>query len=98
MAHHVDEEDLDDSPLRLDRRQHNNIKDWAVIVTLVINLAGFVWTAAKWSSAIDQLQASRIAMDGYKDASTAQINNLVNRVNLLEYQVNFNKAKLEGIK
>lgn len=98
MVKHDDEEELDDSPLRLDRRQHNNIKDWAVIITLVINLCGFVWTAAKWSSAIDQLQAARIASDGNKVEVDRRLNAIENSINLLNYQVNINKAKLEGVK
>lgn len=89
-----DEINDDDSPLRLDRRQHNNIKDWAVIITLAINLAGLVWTVAKWSSAIEQLQKSSVVLENNKDAVNIKLNTHENRLNIIEFQVNRNSQRI----
>ena len=74
--------------LRLDRRRHNNIKDWAVIVTLILNLSGLIWTAAKWSAAIDLLQTNDGKREAAQEGIGSRLNQLESRVNLLEFRVN----------
>lgn len=81
--------------LELDRRKHNNFRDWAVLVTLVINLAGLVWTAAKWSAAIDQLQVTSAKTNVILDAVVTKLAVLDTRATVLEYQVNKNSKALE---
>lgn len=83
-----DEVDEDDGKFRLDRRRHNNIKDWAVIATLVLNLGGLVWTAAKMSSAIEQLQVSNINNTQVLNSVVDRLYKLDTRTSVMEYQIN----------
>jgi hypothetical protein len=87
-----DEEELS---LRLDRRRNANIKDWAVIVTLMLNLGGLVWTAAKWSAAIEQLQISVAETNKTMAIYGMNIQNLNTEQALLKYQVNSNTSKIK---
>lgn len=84
----VEDEENENSPLRFDRRSRNNFKDWAVIITLAVNLSGLVWAAAKWSSAIESLQGSSTGLIANQEVMKNKISTLESRIILLEYQVN----------
>lgn len=77
-----------------DRRVKNNIKDWAVIITLFINLGGLIWTAARWSSAIEQLQVTAIEINKTLINYGTNIQMLTTKEALLEYQAETNRKNI----
>lgn len=89
------EEEEEDSKFRLDRRRHNNIKDWAVILALVLNLGGLVWTAAKMTSALEQVQITTKENTQALVKVVERLYSLESRANLLELQVELNKRGLK---
>ena len=96
MHENIDEEE--EAMLRLDRRRNSNIKDWAVILTLIINLAGLVWTAAKWSSAIEQLQITAAETNRTMAIYGQSIQSLITDQALVKYKLQVNEEKLSRIK
>lgn len=85
----------EDKWYNMDRRRHNNLRDWAVLITLALNLAGLVWTAAKWSAAIEQLQATTARTNATMDIVVSKLSTMDTRTTLLEFQVNKNSGAIE---
>lgn len=70
-----------------DRRARNTFRDWSVIATLLLNLAGGVWIAARWNYAIEQLQVSNQATSKTLAEYGAAMADLSTKQALLIYQV-----------
>lgn len=43
--------------MQLDRRQKNNFQQWAVIVAMAIQFAGFIWQASRINATVETQQS-----------------------------------------